>query len=227
MIPARGGSRGVPKKNLSIVAGESIIQRTAEVVKNLGNTVDNCLLSTDDPDIANEGKRCGIDAPFMRPKDLSSSTSIIDDVWRHAWLFAEKHYKKYFDISILLEATSPMRTATDVLNTIELLKDGKYDAAITVSPTPGALSPFKSLNVNEQGIISFFHPQGEKYKNRQSAPTVYHRNGVCYALRRETLFEKKTIIQENSCAALIIDREIANIDEPIDLKIIEMLMKDM
>jgi CMP-N-acetylneuraminic acid synthetase len=198
-----------------------LVGRVGELARSL-DWLDASVLSTDDAEIAEEGRRHGLDVPFLRPGDLAGDLAGSHGVWRHAWLAAEAHYGKQFDISVLLEPTSPLRRAEDLTTTVKALLDGEHKSAATVSPAPAHFTPQKCLTV-ANGRIGFYHPQGAQHSTRQTIPTYYFRNGICYALRRDALMEGDAIIGDD-CAAVIIDRAIVNIDEPFDLELAEFLL---
>jgi CMP-N-acetylneuraminic acid synthetase len=106
VVPARGGSKGIPRKNLERVAGYSLVARAAMVARQLP-WLDAAVLSTDDEEIAEEGRRYGISVPILRPADLASDTATGVAAWRHAWLASERHFDRQFDCSVLLQPTSP------------------------------------------------------------------------------------------------------------------------
>lgn len=222
VVPARGGSKAIPRKNLCHVGGVSLVGRAGQVANALP-WLDARILSTDDKEIADEGRAHGLDVPFMRPSELSGDLANSIDMWRHAWLESEKHYGTRFDIALLLEPTSPMRRAEDITGTVELLLSGDYKSAATVSPAPAHFTPQKCLTVNE-GLIGFYHDAGSKHSIRQTIPSYYFRNGICYAVRRKTLVEDRMIIGDHS-AAMIIHRQIVNIDDPFDLELAEFLLQ--
>lgn len=222
VVPARGGSKAIPRKNLCHVGGVSLVARAGQVTASLP-WIDARVLSTDDMEIADEGRAHGLDVPFMRPDELSGDLANSIDMWRHAWLESEKHYGMHFDISVLLEPTSPMRRAGDITGTVELLLSGDYKTAATVSPAPAHFTPHKCLTVSD-GMIGFYHDAGAKHSIRQTIPTYYFRNGICYAVRRKTLVEDGMILGDRS-AAMIIDRHIVNIDDPFDLELAEFLLQ--
>ncbi|MBW1801108.1 MAG: acylneuraminate cytidylyltransferase family protein [Deltaproteobacteria bacterium] len=223
MVPARGGSKSIPGKNLCQVGGISLVGRAARVATSL-DWVDKAVLSTDDVDIAQEGKRCGLDVPFMRPEELAGDLSTSVDMWRHAWIESERHYGMVFDLSILLEPTSPLRQSEDIKLTVNALINGDHQAAATVSRAPAHFTPHKCLTVDQQGLIGFYLKDGAQYSLRQKIPAYYFRNGICYAARRMTVVEKGQIL-EKRCKAVVIDRPIVNIDEPFDLELAEFLLK--
>ncbi len=222
LVPARGGSKSIPRKNLAMVGGASLVGRAAALAAGI-DWIDEAVISTDDDEILAEAIAHGIDAPFVRPAELASDTAKSVDMWRHAWSASEAHYGRRFDISILLEPTSPLRTADDVSRTVATLVDGKHAAAATVSPTPAHFTPHKTLTVDGEGRIGFYLTGGQKFALRQSIPRYYHRNGLCYAVRRSTLMDHGTIL-EVDCAAVIVERPLVNIDEPFELELAEFLL---
>ena len=100
--------------------------------------------------------------------------------------------------------------------------EGNCDAAATVSRTPAHYTPHKCLLMDKNGIIGFYHPEGRKFSIRQKIPNYYFRNGICYALKRDTLIEKGTIIEKN-CRAVVIERPVVNIDDKEELAYAEYL----
>lgn len=222
VVPARGGSKGIPRKNLRQVGGLSLVARAAEVATSIP-WIDACVLSTDDEEIAEEGRRQGLDVPFLRPDALSGDAALGIDVWRHAWLASEIHYEKRFDLSVKLEPTSPLRTPEDVERTVRTLVEGNHPAAATVSPTPAHYSPHKTLTVSREGIIGFYLEEGAAYSLRQNIPQYYHRNGLCYAAMRKHVVDDGMII-DRQAAAVIIDRNVVNIDDPFELELAEWLL---
>jgi CMP-N-acetylneuraminic acid synthetase len=221
VIPARGGSKGIPRKNLCQIAGISLVGHAAKVAQSL-EWIDRTVLSTDDEEIAEEGRKYGLEVPFMRPAELASDTAIAHDVWKHAWLTSEEHYNERFDISILLEPTSPLRRPEDIILTVDALLEGDCAAAAAVSCAPAHFTPHKCLTLDENGIIGFYHQNGRQFSIRQKIPNYYFRNGICYALKRPTLIEKGFIIEEN-CKAVVIERLVVNIDDEHELEYAEFI----
>ena len=224
VIPARGGSKGIPNKNMREICGKSLIAHAAECAQTL-EWIDAITLSSDSDVICAHAKALNIDVPFKRPKELSTDSAKSIDMWKHAWLASEDYYSKTFDISILLEPTSPLRIPDDLTKAVELLINKNACTVATVSKTPGHYTPHKTLKINSSGRIEPYLKDGFKYSIRQEIPDYYHRNGICYATTRESLIENNNLMQEK-CIALIIDRPIVNIDEEIDLKLAEVLMTD-
>jgi CMP-N,N'-diacetyllegionaminic acid synthase len=223
VVPARGGSKSIPRKNLKLVGGVSLVGRAAQVARALP-FIDAALISTDDPEIAAEAKAHGLDAPFMRPPELSGDTATSVEMWRHAWLAAEAHYGKRFDLSVLLEPTSPLRRPGDVERTLRTLIDAGAPAAATVSPTPAHYTPHKTLKINDKGEIDFYLEGGARHSLRQGIPAYYHRNGLCYAVTRDHLVNEGCII-DRGAVAVVVDRHVVNIDDMFELELAEWLVE--
>lgn len=224
VIPARGGSKSIPRKNLVKLDGISLVGRAIKIALSIP-WIDHIILSTDDEEIAAEGRLNGIKVPFMRPTELAGDKSNSIEMWRQVWLTSEDYFGVRFDYSLLLEPTSPLRNSADVERTMCALTENNHEAAATFSRTPAHYTPHKTLTIDQVGIVGFYLPEGARHSLRQSIPPYYHRNGICYAVRRDTLVERGTIIESN-CAAVLIDRHVVNIDEMIDLKLAEFLLTE-
>ena len=120
VIPARGGSKGIPRKNLCKVGGLSLIAHVARTTRALG-WIDRAVLTTDDQEMAEEGQKHGLEVPFMRPDELATDSAGPSEMWRHAWTESEKHFGCEFDVSLLLQPTTPLRRLEEVERTVEPL----------------------------------------------------------------------------------------------------------
>ncbi len=221
VIPARGGSTGIPYKNLHKVGGRSLIEHAAGTVAAL-SWIDRAVLSTDDEKIAEEGRGCGLEAPFMRPAELSGDLSPAVETWRHAWLASEEHYGCSFDISLLLQPTTPLRRADDVERTVRTMIEGGHRAATAVSRLPGHYTPEKIVKLDDKGCLSLYSEKSAGITARQAFPTYYFRNGVCYSATRDAVVRDLDIVNSD-CVGVVIDEPIANIDDPIELEWAEFL----
>jgi CMP-N,N'-diacetyllegionaminic acid synthase len=222
VVPARGGSKGIKDKNLRVVAGRSLVAHAAASLAGL-EWIDRAVLSTDDPRIAEEGLRCGLEVPFMRPAELATDLADAIDMWRHAWLASEAYYGIQFDVSVLIQPTTPTRLPEDIEAAARLLITSHAKAVASVSRTPGHYTPEKTLRIDEEGRLHPYLKDGLKYVARQMIPTYYYRNGLVYAVTRTSLIDERNLM-EHECLPLVIERDIANIDEPIDLEWAEFLM---
>jgi CMP-N-acetylneuraminic acid synthetase len=217
LVPARGGSRGVPRKNLAELGGMTLVARVASVIAEL-DWLDAAVLSTDDEEIAAESTRAGLDVPFLRPSELATDTARAADVWLHAWRFLEERDGVTYDAAVLLEPSCPLRTAEDVTRTIDAMLAGGHAAAATISRTPSRWNAFKAVARGEDGVLSPVLGDRGLEPIRQRTPEHHHRNGACYAVRRATLLDRGHVFEED-CVGVPIEREIVNIDEPADLEL--------
>jgi CMP-N-acetylneuraminic acid synthetase len=222
VVPARGGSKGIPRKNLAIVGGSTLIARAAAVAA-ATPSIDVAVISTDDAEMAEEGRRHGLICPALRPPELSGDDAKSIDVWKHAWREAEETLGTEFEISVLLEPTSPLRSPEDIERVLQALTTGGNLAAATVSPTPAHYTPHKTLVVDEQGQLSTLLAPEMSPTIRQQIPSQVHRNGLCYGVWKSTLFEFGTIV-ERECAAVVVTRPVVNIDEPFEIELAEWLL---
>lgn len=222
IVPARSGSKGIHKKNIAKLKGIPLLGYVGNLLKEL-SFIDYSFLSTDSVEFQSIGIRHGISCPSLRPKHLASDTALSIDVWIHAWNYVENMLNKKFDISILLEPTSPLRKASDIKQSIDLLIDSNSDSLVTVSKNSSQFSPEKTFLISDDNCLKKYINNDIDYSIRQLIPNYYHKNGICYAAKRKTILEEKNIINLNTYA-LEISRPVINIDDPIDLEIADFLL---
>jgi CMP-N,N'-diacetyllegionaminic acid synthase len=221
VVPARGGSKGIPMKNLRHVRGRSLVALAGDAAVEVPE-IDRRVVSTDHPEIVRVAREAGLDAPFMRP-ELIAGDHIGDwDVLSHALLATEAVDGVCYDIVVMLQPTSPLRRPTDVSGTIRMLVDGGFDAVWSVSETDSKAHPFKQLAVRE-GVVDYWDPRGAQIIARQQLEPVYHRNGVAYAITRECLLEQKTI-KGTRTGAYIVSGEHVSIDTEWDIELVEFVL---
>ena len=222
VVPARGGSKGIPMKNLASVGGKSLVRIVAEVISKV-TAIDLAIISTDSVQIAEEAKLYGLRAPFLRPENLSGDRIADVDVLNHALLEAERTSGHHFDVILMLQPTSPFRTADHIIDTLKKLHEGDFDSVLTVSETDSKGHPLKQLVFRGENVV-YYDNDGKKIIARQQLSPTYHRNGAAYALTRECLTKQKTVIGKNA-GALLIEELLVNIDTPFDLKMAEFLFE--
>jgi CMP-N-acetylneuraminic acid synthetase len=181
--------------------------------------IDRAIVSTDSEEIAQVARESGLDAPFCRPEALSGDRISDLQVLTHALLEMERLDKVVYDIVVMLQPTSPLRTAEHVRDTVQILIEGDWDAVWTVSETDSKGHPLKQLTVRE-GRLDYYDPAGKQIIARQQLVPVYHRNGVAYAIRRNCLVEQKSISGERT-GALVIEGDMVSIDTLWDLELAE------
>lgn len=221
VVPARGGSKGVRLKNLRTVNGIPIVEIAAKIAREV-EYIDCTVVSTDHEEIAQKAIKGGAVAPFRRPQQLSGDKISDLEVLTHALLEMESRDNKKYDIIVMLQPTSPMRTTKHVIDTIEMLVRNKLDSAWTVSETDSKSHPLKQLIlVNEK--LDYYDPGGSEVIARQQLKPVYHRNGIAYAVRRECLLEKKSIMGD-ACGAVICLGNFISIDTELDFTLTEYFL---
>jgi CMP-N,N'-diacetyllegionaminic acid synthase len=216
VVPARGGSKGIPDKNMQALGGHSLIARAGLVLQECPS-VDRAIISTDSPRYANEGRSNGLEVLFLRPPELSTDTAGAVDTVIHAVNTAERHYQESFGIVLIIEPTSPLRRPEDIEGALKLLVDSGADSVVTVSRLDTKFHPQKVLKI-ERGCLGFYDPVGSAVRTRQTLAPLYYRNGACYALTRSCLLKKRVIFSANT-APYVIERLMVNIDEPLELEI--------
>ena len=223
VVPARGGSKGVPLKNIQPVLGVPLVARVGHIVKQLP-IIDRAIVSTDHPEIARIASESGLDVPFMRPEELSGDQIGDWDVLIHALLAIEKLDEVLYDIIVMLQPTSPMRKPEHVEGAILKLIQEQLDAVWTVSETDSKNHPFKQLKITENGL-EYYNPEGRKIVARQQLGRLYHRNGAAYAITRECLVTQKTIRGVRT-AAFINPETMISIDTLWDFKLVNFLLSE-
>jgi len=222
VVPARGGSKGVTLKNLQEINNKSLVEITADLVSKL-EFVDKAVLSTDHPKIADIGRRCGLDVPFLRPSHISHDTASDVEVLTHALQEVENSDGINYDIILMLQPTSPFRTKENVVETVGKLINGNYDSAFTISQTDSKGHPLKQIII-EGDNLKYYDDEGAKIVARQQLSPVYHKNGVAYAMTRRCLLEQKTVFGKN-CSYVLIEGNMVNIDTESDLELARYIMR--
>jgi CMP-N-acetylneuraminic acid synthetase len=213
LVPARGGSKGVPGKNVRPLAGHTLLEYTARAARESG-VLDRVILSTDSLEIADAGRRAGLEVPFMRPASLAADDTPMVPVIQHALAEIAKHGWSP-DIIVLLQPTSPLRRSDHIRDAVSLLRESNADSVVTVVEVPRHLSPDYVMRIDE-GRLQPFLPDGARLTRRQDARPAYSREGTVYAFRRATL-EKFGGIYGDDCRPLLIDsRESLSIDTQDD-----------
>jgi CMP-N-acetylneuraminic acid synthetase len=224
VVPARGGSKGVPLKNIHPLLGIPLIAHTARVLNQVP-AVDRAVVSTDDDTIAREALRAGLEAPFRRPDSLSGDLVSDQQVLHHALTTMESLEGTRFDVVVMLQPTSPLRRPEHVMSVLEKLIAESWDAVWTVSPTDLKYHPLKQVTVGEDGAMEYYDSRGASIIARQQLAPVYYRNGAAYAVTRECLLEQGTIKGART-AAVILNEPMVSIDTLGDFAIAERHLQD-
>jgi CMP-N-acetylneuraminic acid synthetase len=222
IVPARSGSKGVPDKNISELDGVSLIGHAGRCLAEL-EWLDAAVISTDSERYAEEGRKYQLDAPFLRPADLASDQASAVDTALHALEASEKYYGTRFDVLLIVEPTSPMRKSDDIYQVTKLLVETAADSVVAVSPLSSKYHPLKVLTL-EGGYLMNYEAAGQSIVARQQLSKLYIRNGVCYAVTRDCLLRERKLFTSNT-RPYVIERELVNIDDPIDFAWAEFLIE--
>ena len=213
IVTARGGSKGVPRKNVRELAGKPLLAWTAEAAlgaKRLARVV----LSTDDTEIAEVGRRAGLDVPFMRPAELALDSTPSLPVLQHVVATLEAAGDHY-DATCLLQPTSPLRTPDTIDRCIELLETSGADSVVTVLPVPAEYNPHWVFFQDGNGALVPAMP-GPLIPRRQELPPAFHREGQVYVTRRDVLMERGSLYGTRMIGYAIDPAASVNIDTPED-----------
>lgn len=223
LIPARGGSKGLPKKNIRPLLGKPLIAWTIEQAQ-ASRYVDSVIVSTDDAEIARVSRRWGADVPFMRPKALSTDTANRRSVVRHALGFCARRPRYACDILLLLQPTSPLRTSGDIDASIDLMLSRKAKGIVSVCEAEHP--PFWMNSLPPDGNLGRFLPRSAWGKSRQQLPTCYRVNGAIFMAESDHYLVRDTDFFDRWSLAYVMPQERSiDIDTAIDFKLAEVILR--
>ena len=211
VITARGGSKGLPGKNLRVLAGKPLIAHTIDTARE-SKAFDRLILSTDDDAIAAAGRSQGCDVPFMRPAELARDETPHLPVLQHAvaWLAAHDNYTP--DAVMILQPTSPLRRAVDIRESVGLLESSGADSVVSVSEVPAHFNPMRTLRIDEQGFATLFvtgEPVRRRINRRQDMPAAWTMNGAIYLFRTSVLSAAEPSLYGARTAAYVMPQEFS------------------
>ena len=225
LIPARGGSKGIPRKNIVPLAGRPLLAWTCSAA--LGaRALDRVVLSTDDEEIAAVGRACGVEAPFRRPAELASDTASSADVAVHALAWLEAHEGWRADVLVLLQPTSPLRTARHVDEAVAVLEASRADTVVSVVEVPHSHTPYKLMRLDGERLVDFWaDPDAAPRDRRQGVPLLYARNGPAVLVTRAALLRERGTFYGERVLPYVMDRiSSIDVDDVGDLEIAAALL---
>ncbi len=223
LVPARGGSKGVPGKNVRSLAGRTLLEYTAAAARESG-VLDRVVLSTDSEEVGDAGRRAGLDVPFLRPAAIAGDDTPMLPVVQHA-VAALAGSGWIPDLIVLLQPTSPLRRAAHVRDAVTMLRTTGADSVVSVVEIPRHLSPDYVMRIDE-GVLRPFLPDGARVTRRQDARAAYAREGPVYAFRRAAL-ERFGSIYGEDCRPLVLDpADSLSIDSPADWAAAERILAE-
>ena len=227
VVPARGGSKGVLKKNIREILGIPIVGIAGMLISQI-ECIDYRVVSTDDPEIASIATQFGLEVPFLRPEELSGDRIGDVHVLQHALETVEKLKNVTIDIVLMIQPTSPMRKISHVMDCLSKQYDGDYDSVITVSETDLKFHPYKQFEISNENLSWFDKQNGDKIVGRQDLTKTYHKNGACYAINRNFLLnceKDATPIGEKS--SYVITEDMISIDNEEDFQRVEKIINSV
>lgn len=220
IIPARGGSKRLPGKNILPLAGKPLIAWTIESAINSG-LFDKVIVNTDDNEIADIALEYGAEIPFFRPKELAEDTSSSIDVLVHTIQWYKANNIEFTHIA-LLQPTSPLRTSKDIVNAWDLMLKTQTESVISVCEVEHPIQ--WTYNLDTRGIMSSIFEDNDK--RSQDYKKNYRLNGAIYIANIDLLLEHRKVLTSDNSVGYLMSREASvDIDEQLDFKFAEFIVK--
>jgi len=223
LITARGGSKSIPGKNIRLLAGKPLIAWAIEAALQ-SKALSRIIVSTDDEKIAEVARQWGADVPFMRPNELAQDNSSSISTVLHALNWLTENERVYPEYIMLLQPTSPFRTAEDIRQSIDLA--GKHRAAAVVSVCEAERHPYICQRILDDGTLADFMTVEMKYRRRQDFPPAYAVNGAIYLNQCSSLRQDQKFLPSGSIAYIMPPERSLDVDTMWDWRMAELIMKD-
>jgi len=221
-IFARGGSKGLPGKNIRPLCGKPLIAWSIEVALSIPR-IDRVIVSTDSEEIASIAKNYGAELPFIRPSSLAKDNSPEWSAWRHALSYILDSTGTLPGSFISIPTTSPLRLPIDIENCIDVYEKGNADAVITVSDAHR--NPyFNMVKSNVDGYIELVNKPSSNITQRQNTPDIFDMTTVCYVVNPQFVMEHNSIFEGHVKAVTVPVERAVDIDTLLDFEIAEMLL---
>lgn len=229
IITARGGSKGIPGKNIKPLLGKPLIAYTIDAAKESG-VIDRLILSTDDEAIAEVAKQYGCEVPFMRPADIADDKAAHLPVLQHAVKALEEKDGYKPDYVLLLQPTSPLRQASHIKEAVELIQKSGADSVLSVAEIPENYHYKKAMTVNEAGVLRLVKdgdPIYNRIARRQELEKNYWSVGSIYLFKTSLLFDqvKPNFYGEKTLPYVIDAKYVSDINVPADWDVAEQALK--
>jgi CMP-N-acetylneuraminic acid synthetase len=210
IVPARGGSKGIPRKNIRILAGRPLLAYTAVAVL-AAKSLTRTILSTEDPEIAEIGKAAGLEVPFVRPEELAVDATPMIEVVLHSLRWVESEGQAY-DAICILQPTSPLRSAETIDRCVSLLWERDVDSVISVRPVPTEFNPHWVYFESPDGLLQPSMKNCSEVPCRQQLPNAYHADGSIFLARTETVLRDHTLKGKRLLGAISPKHEAVDLD---------------
>ncbi len=224
VIPARGGSKGIPRKNIKLLAGKPLLAYTAEATAK-SRLLDRVILSTEDPEIREFGLQLGLETPFVRPLDLAEDDTPGLSVIQHAVRTMEEQENYRADAVVMLQPTSPLRTPQHIDEALKIFLESNADSLVSVVRVPHNMNPYSVMELNDDGTVIPFLDYDENKNLRQKKPKFYGRNGPAIQIcTYECLLEKSSLFGEKILPYFMNKEDSLDLDDLVDWKVLEAML---
>ena len=225
LIPARGGSRGIPHKNVAPLGGRPLLAYTCEAAL-ASHGLTRVVLSSDDEGIAEVGRACGVAVPFRRPAELAGAEAPSLPVVQHAVCWLREHEGWEAGVVVVLQPTSPLRRARHIDEALECMVGSDADTVVSVVPVPHRYSPYAIMR-DEDGCLRDFRESPVPFDRfrRQATPVFYARNGPAVLVAKtEGLYERQSLYGERVLPYVMSEEDSLDVDTEFDLRLAEWLL---
>ncbi|MDX9864925.1 MAG: acylneuraminate cytidylyltransferase family protein [Anaerolineaceae bacterium] len=224
IIPARGGSKGIPKKNIAPLAGKPLIAWVIEAAL-ASKRISRLIVDTDSEEIAAVAREWGAETPYMRPEEYARDNTPSIVTLQHSLRWFEEHEGYVPDYLMCLQATTPFLTTADIDGAVALLEEKQAEALVSVSP---AKHPPQWLRkVDEDDRLQDYFPAQPFISRRQDVAPAYELNGAIFIARPGLLLEKGTWYVDGTCGYVMENEVWVDIDTPFDLQLADLVMRNL
>ncbi|MBZ9787835.1 acylneuraminate cytidylyltransferase family protein [Psychroflexus sp. CAK57W] len=214
IIPARGGSKGIPGKNIKTLGGKPLLYHTIDAAKE-SRLLSQVILSSDDAEIIDLAKSVGLEVPFVRPAHLATDQSGSLEVVQHALnFFVEKG--EVFDAVCLLQPTTPFRESGSIDKAIQKFAENSFDSLISVREVPAEFNPHWVFEADEKACLQIATGENEIIKRRQDLPKAYFRDGSIYLTKTDVLLKQHSLYGKRIGYIVSKGERFVNLDTPED-----------
>lgn len=227
IIPARGGSKRVPRKNLAMVGGKPLVAWAVLSAKSSRN-IEHVVVSTDDAEIRDEVRGLGIEVPWLRPPKLAEDHTTTFDVVKHALEWALQAYHPAPEFAVLLEPTAPLRTSNHIESAIEILANSDADSVVSVCEVPHVFNPEELLVIDGEQLRPFVESRNmDTRRLRGQQRPAYVQNGLVYAFRIQTVLQQGSLYGQKTLPLVTSWEEFLDVDTPEDLQLADQKLRQL
>ena len=223
IITARGGSKGLPGKNIRDLVGQPLISYSIQAAQ-AASSLDRVVVSTDDDEIAAVAKEWGAEIPCMRPAEFAGDEALVYPALSHMAHYLEAQDGYIPDYIMLLQPTSPLRTAEDIDQAIAIAAERNADGVVSLWQAKS--HPYWAREIDDQGVVKELAHKDGRYSRRQALPNSYTVNGAIYMAKRNVLIEQETFYTPKTYAYIMPPERSLDIDSAWDFHLVELVLND-